>query len=100
MTKNGKVWRIISGMKSVEGTTGLNMKNNKLWKIIGVLAVLFIAAATVIYARGGKDKEIEANTKAIEKHEVKIDKLEDAVTEQTTHYEHIKEALDDIKKKL
>ena len=74
--------------------------NGKTWKIIAVLAGIFITVVSVIYARGGKDKAIEDNTKAIEKHEVKIDALEKAVVEQTTHYGHILTAIEKLEKKL
>jgi len=77
------------------------MKNNgTLWKIIAVVAGICIAVAGVISAYGGRNRDIKDNTKRLDKHEVKINELEKAVIEQTTHYGHIKETLEKMEKKL
>lgn len=82
-------------------------KNGKTWKIAGVLAGIFITAATVVYAYGVLNAEVdqcqETDVKQdikIEKNEEDIDECEKCIIKQTTHYEHILKAIEKIEKKL
>lgn len=74
------------------------MTKNGTW--IRILVVVGIALLTFATGWGMLRTDVKHNTKTIEKHEVKIDKLEDAVIKQTTHYEHIVGTLEEIKDKL
>lgn len=98
---NGKLWPNILTMAAHILLSDKTMeKNGIIWRIIAILLVAFLAVCSVIYAYGGRNRDIADNTKRIDKHEVKIDKLEEAVIEQTTHYGHIKDALEKIEGKL
>lgn len=71
------------------------------------MAGIFITIAGVVYAYGALNRDVEHNTEDISKHDIRIEKIEDAgaerdkaIIEQRSDSRHIKAALDRIERKI
>lgn len=83
------------------------LNSNKTWKIIAVLAGFLFAALGVVYAYGALNRDVEHNTEDISKHDIRIEKIEDAgaerdkaIIEQRSDTRYIKGALERIERKM